>query len=300
MALQNDFLPFAASSGANVLTQAQYLGLSTLIANGFSSGVAPSVQLNKVWRQSSIMAAMLAQFISDGSAQPAIDDGTIATLETNLFSAVRTAARISAIATDTGAVNAYTTTNVPPITALTNGALQYVTISHANTGGSTYAPDGLAAKPIVGLGTNSLQGGELIAGGIVELLYSNTINGGNGGWILIGSYGGAMQTAPATQSGHAVNLGQFASSANWQRFASGIILQWGNLTAPTSATTTYNYPIAFPNGIGFIVACKGSVISLTGEYTVGVSVLNASQFRITNSYPSTGSSQGVCWMAIGN
>ena len=47
-------------------------------------GVAQSAQLNKVWRQSSIMAAVLAQFISDRTGQDVLDDGTTATILANL------------------------------------------------------------------------------------------------------------------------------------------------------------------------------------------------------------------------
>ncbi|ABX15489.1 hypothetical protein [Burkholderia multivorans] len=79
----NNFKPFAAAAGANVMAQADYEALEALLT-GFQSGTAQSAQLNKVWRQSSIMAAVLAQFICDRSGQNAIDDGTTATLLANL------------------------------------------------------------------------------------------------------------------------------------------------------------------------------------------------------------------------
>lgn len=79
----NDFLVFGGGAGANVITQVTYSGLTARTA-GFSSGVAQSAQLNKVWRQSSIMAAVLAQFIADLTAQDVIDDGTVSTILANL------------------------------------------------------------------------------------------------------------------------------------------------------------------------------------------------------------------------
>lgn len=85
----NDFLPFAGGAGANVIDQPTYAALTALLANGFSSGTAQSAQLNKVWRQSSIAAAILAQFIVDSTGQNATDDGTTATLLANLKAAVR-------------------------------------------------------------------------------------------------------------------------------------------------------------------------------------------------------------------
>jgi hypothetical protein len=82
--MSNDFLPFAVGSSANVLSQSAYAALTSILQNGFQSGIAQSVQLNKVWRQSSIMSAVLAQFISDRTGQNAVDDGTTATLLANL------------------------------------------------------------------------------------------------------------------------------------------------------------------------------------------------------------------------
>ncbi|WP_310727008.1 hypothetical protein, partial [Burkholderia multivorans] len=84
----NNFKPFAAAGGANVMTQADYEALAALLT-GFQSGTAQSAQLNKVWRQSSIMSAVLAQFIVDLTGQDAIDDGTTTTLLANLKTAVQ-------------------------------------------------------------------------------------------------------------------------------------------------------------------------------------------------------------------
>ncbi len=85
----NDFLVFGGGAGSNVLSQGAWAALAARTA-GFSSGVAQSAQLNKAWRQSSIMAAVLAQFIADNSGQDAVDDGTIAALLANLGLALRT------------------------------------------------------------------------------------------------------------------------------------------------------------------------------------------------------------------
>jgi hypothetical protein len=208
--MSNDFIPFAVGGSANVITQSAYAALTSITQNGFQSGIAQSNQLNKVWRQSSIMSAVLAQFIVDQSGQNAVDDGTTATLEANLISAVRNAAKQTVILTDTGVANAYTATNTPALTVLPGtGYTQRVNIAHANTGASTYTPDGLTAKPIYGLGLQPLQGGELPVG-VVVLMYlvQAGVNSGNGAWIIIESLGGAQQIPPATQSQHALQLGQ--------------------------------------------------------------------------------------------
>ena len=220
----NDFLPFAYGGGANVLSQSAYSALTTLLSGGYQSGVANSAQMNKTWRQSSIMAAVLGQFSADYSGQNSTDDGTTATLETNLVAAIRSATKTGVLLADTGAANAYTATNVPALTSLVNGLVQQVTIAHANTGASTYAPDGLTAAPIYGLALQPLQGGELFVGGTAVLVRATIagVNTGNPIWVLMECAGGAQQIAPATQSQHAPQAGQVQRSAfNYAGLAGG-------------------------------------------------------------------------------
>lgn len=83
----NDFLPFGGAAGANVMTQASYAALAARTA-GFSAGTANSAQLNKVWRQSSIMSAALAQMISDNTGLDVLDDGSITTILANMKKSV--------------------------------------------------------------------------------------------------------------------------------------------------------------------------------------------------------------------
>ncbi|GAQ30199.1 hypothetical protein SAMD00023378_3882 [Ralstonia sp. NT80] len=208
----NDFLPFAYGGGANVLSQAAYAALTSLLSGGYQSGVANSAQMNKTWRQSSIMAAVLGQFAADYSGQNSTDDGTTATLEANLVSAIRSATKTGVILADTGAANAYTAVNVPPLTSGTwvDGVVQQVKIAHANNSASTYAPDGLPPIPIYGLGLQPLQGGELALNGTAIMMRATItgVNSGNPIAVLMECAGGAQQVAPATQSQHALQLGQ--------------------------------------------------------------------------------------------
>lgn len=102
--MANDFLVFGGGAGANVLSQAAWAALTARTA-GFSSGVAQSAQLNKAWRQSSIMAAVLAQFIADRTGLDVLDDGTTATILGNLKAS---AAAVNGDATKTFSVAAAT------------------------------------------------------------------------------------------------------------------------------------------------------------------------------------------------
>ena len=114
MATENDFLPFATGVGANVLSESAYVGLGTL-NSGFASGIASSAAANKVWRQSSLWAYFMAQFVVNETGQPALDNGDIVTPLTNLVAAIGAAAK--------AAVSA----QIPQQTTLTSGSGTYTT-----------------------------------------------------------------------------------------------------------------------------------------------------------------------------
>jgi len=110
-------------------------------------------------------------------------------------------------AADIGAANAYAAVYSPAVTALTDGMVLEFKAANANSGASTFAPNGLAAKPIVGGAHAALQGGEIVASGMVELMY----HAGLTSWVLLGCTGGALQVGAATQSQHAAPLSQIQS-----------------------------------------------------------------------------------------
>lgn len=81
-----DIIPFATDPGANVESQAAYEA-DPQTATGFVSGTAASSKLNKVWRQSSFMAAGLASFcVAQGVDVP--DDGDLNALVTEIEDAL--------------------------------------------------------------------------------------------------------------------------------------------------------------------------------------------------------------------
>lgn len=90
MAPTVDYLPVATGGGANVDTQGNFVG-SGYQTQGFTAGVAKSAQANKVWRQSSMVAAAVANFIANTLNINVLDDGNIANLITNLTRALFTA-----------------------------------------------------------------------------------------------------------------------------------------------------------------------------------------------------------------
>lgn len=307
MPTENDFLPFAVGGSANVTSQTAYAANTTLTQDGFQSGIANSADLNKVWRQSSIMSAVLARFIVQQSGQPAIDDGTTATLEANLVAAIRSATKTGVILADAGAANAYTAVNAPPLAAGTwvDGVVQQVKIAHANTGASTYAPDGLTAIPIYGLGLQPLQGGELALNGTAILMHATIagVNSGNPICVLMECAGGAQQVPPATQTNHAVNLGQFASSlvsSGYQKLPSGLILQWGSTSITTQSVQTITLPIAYPNAFLMAAGNTGTVITTNApSITLGMQGNGTKTGFSVLAGSATSGTTGITWFSLG-
>lgn len=82
----NKFLPFATGGSANVITDDAYAALAAL-ATGYQSGIAQSQQLNKTWRQSSVMAAVMGQIIAN-YGNNASDGDSIANLVAYLKAAL--------------------------------------------------------------------------------------------------------------------------------------------------------------------------------------------------------------------
>ncbi|MEM8310916.1 gp53-like domain-containing protein [Morganella morganii] len=84
---KNEFLPFGTAEGANVLSNQEYEALAAR-HNGFNSGVAKSKELNKVWRQASLIASAVAQFIVDTDQKDLLDTGDVADIKSRLASAI--------------------------------------------------------------------------------------------------------------------------------------------------------------------------------------------------------------------
>lgn len=83
----NQFLALGVGGGANTLTPTAYAALTSLLSTGFQSGVAPSIQFNTAFRQTTTMAAAIGQFIADQNIN-AMDDGSPSNLKVSLKSAL--------------------------------------------------------------------------------------------------------------------------------------------------------------------------------------------------------------------
>lgn len=110
-------------------------------------------------------------------------------------------------AADTGAANAYVAQFVPALPTLIDGMRLTFKAKTANSGSSTFSANGGSAYPLYSHANQALQGGEIIANGLVEVEWNSTLTA----WVMCGNSGGALPVAAASQSNHAMQLGQASS-----------------------------------------------------------------------------------------
>lgn len=87
MAGTTDFVPFATGSTANVTAQATYIAEATT-GTGFQPGEASSADCNKVWRQATFQAAVVATFTANQLSINVPDDGNLTNAVSNFTSAL--------------------------------------------------------------------------------------------------------------------------------------------------------------------------------------------------------------------
>jgi hypothetical protein len=196
------------------------LGAKSIVGGGHAVLQGGEIIANSdVWLQynTSIGGGSWILVDSTGGALPLAP----ATRSSHAIQVAQVQAGTGLYAADTASGNVYSVNYAPAILALTDGMTLNFKASTSNTGPSTFSPSGLAAKAIVGLANAPLQGGEIFATGTCTVVYSLIQDK----WVLVSCSGGATQVAPATQSQHAVPLGQ----------VSGLIS--GNVTSISADTT---------------------------------------------------------------
>ncbi|AKH64763.1 MULTISPECIES: tail fiber protein [Photorhabdus] len=87
MSLKNDFKAFSISNNANVVSQERYEESKDLLT-GFPPNDVPTHLLNKILRQSSTIASVVANFIAEQSGDDVLDNGDIAKLTEQLNKAL--------------------------------------------------------------------------------------------------------------------------------------------------------------------------------------------------------------------
>lgn len=181
---QNQFLPVATGAGANTLTPAQWAVLGPLLAQGFQSGVALSIQVNTLFRQLSTVMSGLAQFTADNQAQDVLDDGVPANFEQKFRAALQGALSVSSVhyGVASGTGDTMVVTASPPIVPTPSGAYPAGTVlvvQTPNTANATPVPtinsNGIGAVSVLKANGSQVAAGDIPAlAGII--LYSDGTN----------------------------------------------------------------------------------------------------------------------------
>ena len=243
----NNFKPFATAANANVTAQADWETLPALLS-GFMAGKAYSAQVNKALRQSTVMASVLAQFISDSAGVDVLDNGNTAQILANL---------------KTG------------MTALTPGRLLNVQVFY-NSGTYTATPGTKKViVEIVGGGggsagahaadSNSIAiGGPGGAGSYAKAQFTSGFSGVN---VTVGSRGlGGTTSNPYASSGGTSSFGNLVSAAG------------GDSGKPAGPSSSFPFSTAAAtvsagvSGSGIIVGTPGEGASSSIALSAGVSV----------------------------
>jgi hypothetical protein len=171
--------------------------------------------------------------------------------------AIRSGALIYAV--DTGAANAMVVNYTPATPALPDGMVLWVKAKATNTGPTTINVDGHGAIPVTGAAHQALQGGEIVANGRCQLIYSATLNS----CVLIECTGGALQVAPATAGQHAPQMGQVAGVAG---SASNLTM---TITAASASGTLTADEIVVETALGGVRYCLSAFNKTVNLAAVG-------------------------------
>lgn len=199
--MANEFLPFGIEGGANVSPQAAWDALPARSA-GFSSGVAPSAQVNKALRQSAFMAHILAQVASDLLSSDSLDNGDTAAMLAKIkrllgastssvtSSAALTAAQQGVVYVDASGGSLSLTL---PSAAAAGGALQRFTFVRRDATANTVTLQPSTGQQLMGVTNGTLT---IPRGGVLTVIAD-----GASLWLLqdvVGFFDYRVLSAPGT------------------------------------------------------------------------------------------------------
>jgi hypothetical protein len=166
---------------------------------------------------------------------------------------------------DTGTANAYTVPYTPAVTAAADGMLIRFKAKTTNSGASTFAPDNVLAKPLIGAGALPLQGGEIIAGGTCSVIWLSAL----GKWVLLGCTGGAVQVAPGSASAHAMTIAQMQTAYGVYALDTGTANTYGAAFAPAITALVDGTKLTFQALVANTGASTLSVNGLAAKPLIG-------------------------------
>jgi phage-related tail fiber protein len=198
-----------------------------------------------------ITAADLNAFLQSGFTVANPLPVAVATAENDAVPASQVQAGGLIFGVDTGATNAMNVVTSPAFTSWVNGMALRIGTTVNNTGPTTLVANGLTALPVYDLAQNPLSGGEVIGGGIAEVVYLSTLNAGAGGLVLITNSQGKLPPSILNPPGRIDAFAGITPPAGWL-VANGAVVSrttYARLFAQIGATygvgdgsTTFNLP----------------------------------------------------------
>ena len=177
---RNEIKAFAVAEEANVINQNEWEN-SQALKTGFKKGLARSSEINKAIRQSSSMAAAIAEFTAEKSGEDILDNGDITTLKNHFESALKNISS-SCIGEAEGDSDTITAETEPAIKQLVHGQLVYIRAKEKNqTKNPTLKINRTETKTIVKGNNLNLEEGDIAgAGHWLELQYDAALDK----WVL--------------------------------------------------------------------------------------------------------------------
>ncbi|MBV4367930.1 gp53-like domain-containing protein [Erwinia phyllosphaerae] len=323
---KNDFKPFATGEGANVLSQAEFEALDA-VENGFQTGIARSEQLNKVWRQASTIASVVASFMADKSGSDVVDNGDIATLQATLLKALLSNSKAQLdshyLQTEKNLADLNSAEKARGNLGLGSLALKN-SLSAADVGAFPAAGGSVGSQGIKSPGVfvnNHTMPGNSQG---MYMLWNETNGGGEGALVCnkgTGDGGFVLRTVNSTNtvetgritingsgdlntSRYLTEMGQRAYSPNnppsqlngggwFKDVATGFIIQWGTTSNGSANIENHNYNIAFPHAALVTIGTLG--VNQDPGRVVYLQATNNTVF----SSKTTSNGIGFSWIALG-
>ncbi|WP_439413079.1 phage tail protein, partial [Enterobacter ludwigii] len=140
-------------------------------------------------------------------------------------------------ARDYGTVNAYAADFTPPVTSLTDGMRLTFLASGANTGASTFSPNGLPAAPVYSNTSTALTGGEILSSAQIEVIWNSALSA----WVLVNT----SNVPDATTAAKGIVQLSSATDSDSETMAATPKAVKAAMTAANGAANTA-YPVGAP------------------------------------------------------
>jgi hypothetical protein len=193
-----------------------------------------------------------------------------------------------------------------------DGSLVKIPVTTNSTLGVVRTGRGLSASSIGTLNLNiasiSGLGGVKVGSGLnidpndgqlsvdTGVYISNPLNPNHTDVLVYGTSGTWVAASSSTYAGQSL-----LSANGYQKLPSGLIMQWGVLSAISLDETFHlvNLPLTFPNSIFNVTTTSSYVSSISGSINTVVKELSTTGFYVMGDYSAVSATGDIYWQALG-